>query len=305
MNRLEDRVAELERKLKRLLRVQTARKAAGELYAAAGNQILANSITLVAGTNTSGTVADVQTVNQTYYTVQETAKFDIQFSFTGMPSVPRIVNVVGYYEGNPAHNVWIYAYNFTTTTWDRLTTAAQDFPDTTEDEAYAFEFPTDSSDYLSGAETRIRIYHDSAAVSSHYMYVDYIQIQAESINMTTPGTFYSATNLSEGVEYETTLNGTNGTITINRLGIYDIAAQVSFTGMSGATIDCHIFVDGVKVDKLGFTRTISSGSAYGSASICGKYEFSGTEVVTIRAESDMPSTWISIDQLNLSVGIVN
>jgi len=278
---------------------------AGELYASGTNVVTANSITLAAGTATSGAVADTRTLNETYYVVQETAKFDIQYIFTGLTGSPRIVNFVGRYEGNPAHDVWIYAWDFNLSSWTRLTAAAQDFPSSSTDAAFVFEFPSNVTDFISAGETRVRIYHDSAAVGSHYFYTDYIAIQTQTMTLTTPGTFYAASSLSEGVESNTTLDGASGTITVDVAGIYHVGAQVSFSGTSGMTIDCHIFVNGTKVDKLGFVRTLGNATSYGSASITGLYSFSASDVVTIRGSSDIPNSWSSIDQLNLNVTRVN
>ena len=277
----------------------------GELYLNSSNVVTANSITLAAGTLTSGAVADTRTINTTYYVVQETAKFDIQFIFTGLAGNPKTVNLEGRYEGNPAHNVWIYAWNFLTSAWDRLTAAAQDFPNSATDMTYSFSMPADPTNYISGGETRIRIYHDSAAVATHYMYVDYIGIQTQTMTLASAGTFYTATNLSEGVESNIALDGANGTITITEAGIYDISAFISFTGTAGMTINCHVFINGSIEETLGFTRTIGASTSFGSASLGGKILLSADDVLTIRVTSDIPNSWASIDNLNFSVARLN
>lgn len=158
----------------------------------------AASYTEVSGaTIAAGDVTSTRTVNQTYLQVEEDQKFDIQFTFTGLLGYPSKCEFVGRYLGNPAHDVWLYIWNYSgTPAWERLTAAAQDFTSSATDESLHFDLPN-TADYVSSGECKLRIYHNSTAVGSHDMYIDYIDVAEATLELPTAGTAAQITGLDE------------------------------------------------------------------------------------------------------------
>lgn len=84
----------------------------------------------------------------------------------------KSLHVVGYYEGNSAHEVWLYIRNFDLNQWDRVTTAEDDFPDSPSKQIYHFPLPI-SADYISGTnEMWFRYYHEDSGNPSHDFRID-------------------------------------------------------------------------------------------------------------------------------------
>lgn len=267
----------------------------GGLQRENGAEALANSVSLVAGTLTSGTVASTQSVNQTYYQVQETAPFDIQFTFTGLTGTPVECDVVGRYTGNPAHDVLIYIWNYDTTAWVRITASAKDFPSSATDDSYQFII-TPNTDYISGGEAKIRIFHDSAAVSSHYMYIDFIEIRQSSLDMANAGTDYQLTGLTALPSNQMTLDGPNGTVTIVEDGDYDFMGSISFSGTANTLIEGKLFVNDVYAGSS-FHRRLGATGDVGSAAGGSILSLSASDVLKFYFRSDMDNSHITIDQM--------
>jgi hypothetical protein len=268
------------------------RKCHGEMNAQpAGLQRTANSVTVANGTITSGDVTSTRTIDQTYLTVQETGKFQIDFTFTGIVSQPARCKVVGRYEGNPAHAVFLYIYNYNTTSWDRVTAAADDFPSGSTDGDYLFDLPLDS-DYYDSGECQLRIEHDSSAVSSHYMYVDYIVVLQAALLFPTGGSYVQAAGFNTGESYKTLVDGSAGTITIQRAGTYEVHMDASGTGTSMVGYMCALFINGVyeaELWRLYLTDSVASDS---SGSWTGKLV--GGDVLSIRIACELGDAYAAI-----------
>jgi hypothetical protein len=86
------------------------------------------------------------------------------------------VNINGYYDGNPAHNVIAEIYNFNTALWEGITGAADDFPDRATDDDYAFALPDPITNYLDSGNLRIRFDHTSNGSNNHYFRLDRIYL---------------------------------------------------------------------------------------------------------------------------------
>jgi hypothetical protein len=253
----------------------------------------ANSYTEVSGaTIVSGTVVDTRTINQTYLQVQEDQKFDIQFTFTGITNNPAKCSFVGRYTGNPAHNIFIYIWNYDTTAWDRVTAAADDFASSATDVTLEFNLPN-SVNYHSGGEAKLRIYHDSVAVSSHNMYIDYIDILQQTVPLPTAGTAVAMTGFTDGPSDNMTIDGGAGTITIDSDGDYLLGHYASFSGTGEETVTLFLYVNGAELVTL-FKRKLNSSGDVGSASSDAIRTFSTNDVLSYRWCSNTPSSLISV-----------
>lgn len=127
-----------------------------------------SSMTVAAGTLVSGTVADLAADDGNLVTIQETAPFSVELIFTGVVSADMKLKVKGNYNGNPAHNVKLQIYNGTG--WDNVTANTTDFPSTATETLYEFVLPS----YVTTGQVRVRILHTSSAVSTHYLYLDFV-----------------------------------------------------------------------------------------------------------------------------------
>lgn len=142
----------------------------------------ASSYNVTTGTHISGAASDTETDNGTYLQIEETVGspcLDFDLTWSGLPNngvwYPDKVFVNGYYDGNPAHDVFIYMWNYDTTAWVRLTAAAQDFPDDSSDQDYTFDVPTvNTEDYFSSGAAKVRINHTSSGSAGHDFYLDQI-----------------------------------------------------------------------------------------------------------------------------------
>jgi len=263
--------------------------------------ITAASYAEVSGaTIASGTVVDTRTVNQTYLIVEEDQKFDIQFTFTGLTGHPVQALFEGRYVGNPAHDVWLYVWNYDTTTWDRVTAAAQDFPSSATD--YSLQFTiTSSVDYISGGEAKLRIYHNSAAVASHDMYIDYIAIIQETIALATQGTYYQASGFTIGAQSSNiTLDESAGTITIPITGDYEDNCTISFNATPESKIELSMFVNGTKLITL-WRRKMNTGGDVGSAASTAIRSFTAGDVITLRYTSDTADAYVAVIAMRFTI----
>lgn len=256
-------------------------------------RIVADSYVEVSGaTIAAGTVVDTRTVNQTYLQVEEDQKFDIQFTFVGLTGQPAKCDFVGRYEGNPAHDVWLYIWDYNLTVWTRVTAAANDFPSGTEDYSLAFDLPV-SPDYTSGGEVELRIYHNSVAVAAHDMYIDYINVVEQTIALAMAGTAYQITGLTASTNTPgMTVNGAAGTITMLEDGDYDVLSTISFLGTEDAVFTLYLYIDGVE-DRTLWERQLGSAGDVGSASGSELVTLTAGEVLSFRFVSDVDDAFLS------------
>ena len=266
--------------------------------------ITADSYTEVSGaTIASGDVTSTRTINQTYLVVEEDEKFDIQFTFTGVTGHPAQCFFTGRYVGNPAHDVWLYQWNYTTSAWVRTTSAAQDFPSSATDYSLQFQL-INSSDYLSGGECKLRIFHNSANVATHDMYIDYISVLGETVALPTAGTAVAMTGFTDGPSKNMTIDGSAGTITINKTGDYLLGHYASFSGMPLSTIDLHLHVNGAMLVLL-FRRRLNSLGDVGSASSDAIRTLNAGDVLSYRWKSRVPDDYVSVSAMRVMATKVN
>ena len=262
----------------------------------------ADSYTEVSGaTIASGTVVDTRTVNQTYLQVEEDQKFDIQFTFIGLTGHPAQCVFNGRYVGNPAHVVWLYIWNYSgVPAWDRVTAAANDFASSATDYALQFNLPT-SADYVSGGECQLRIYHNSAAVAAHDMYIDYIAVIQETQALAVAGTYYQATGLIEEAKSDNiTVDAAAGSITIPITGDYENLSTISFNATGSSKIELSLFVNGAKLVTL-WRRHMNSDGDIGSAASTAIREFTEGDVITWRYLADVNDAYMSVIAMRCSI----
>jgi hypothetical protein len=144
---------------------------------------LADSYTLTNGTWITGTVEDTWTENLTYLQIKEDGGAEglvFSFTFLNIPDWVQWIDVdiIGRYEGNPAHVIKIRVWDFNLTQWDNITTAANDFPSGDVDIKRDFQIEDpQSNDYLQNGEMRIQIYHPDSGNPNHEFYVDKIYLE--------------------------------------------------------------------------------------------------------------------------------
>jgi hypothetical protein len=106
--------------------------------------------------------------------------FTIDFEFGEYDDVPGTnedLYIEGWYEGNPAHNVKLQEWNYTSSEWVDVTAATNDFPSDTSEQSYKF-FLNDSASYTENGNIRVRIIHTSAGVSGHQFHIERLYLQA-------------------------------------------------------------------------------------------------------------------------------
>ena len=265
----------------------------GEMYVVGDVKHSADSVAVTNGTITGGAVGDTRTINQTYLTVQETGKFEIAFTFSGLSTIPARANFTGRYLGNPAHNVFIEIYDYVGGTWDRVTAATNDFPSSaTADYSLRFTLPHHSK-YLSGDECQVRIRHDSNSVSSHYFYTDFIEVVELGLSMPVAGTSYLFTGFAEGESSGTTLSAAAGSITVSRDGVYDVVLNGSFEGLAGSLVIVCVHVNGVRTREV-IRRKLESGGDVGNAGGGALLSLNAGDVLTVEALSDSDGAFVTI-----------
>jgi hypothetical protein len=275
----------------------------GELYQEGDNTKTADSITLNTGTLDSGTVDDTKAIDGVYYHVGEVTGspgFEFEINFT-LAKDPGRVEIVGRYEGNAAHIVLIYAWNYTLAQWDRFTSDARDFISSTEDAVFIFDYDDlagSISDYISGTDSKVKIEHTTSGNANHNFYLDYTAIFERGFVTEDAGTFQAVTGFTEGSSKNITLDGDAGTMTMVGGGVYKTDMTVSFSGTDNATFEGHIFVDGVKQSNAGAKRKLGSGGDVGTTTLTGLINVVAGDVVSLRVTSDMNGDFASIENIN-------
>jgi hypothetical protein len=262
----------------------------------------ADSVTVTNGTITTGTVADTRSINQVYLEVAESGEFKIDFSFTDVQNSPFGIRIVGRYVGSSAHFVEVKAWNFTDETWDDvLPVGTQDLPNSATDDSYEFTFPDINGDYISSNEVRVRIDHESNAVPTHDMFVDYIDIVEASLSLPTASTWVVVDDNDDGESKNATVSGTDGKITIILPGTYTINASLSFNCSVLVVFHMALFVNGSIENKVHAVRSVSDATDVGSMTSQGLVALSTGDELEIKLMTDHDDAFVSIDRFNFVV----
>ena len=129
----------------------------------------ADVVTVTVGTTASGTLTDTFTENGVYLNIAETAGTpgaDVRYEFS-VTGVGSVFNVVGRYEGNPAHTVNVEAWNGAG--WDVLGTWGSSGTDSLQ-----CWFPTPS--HTIGGKVVIRFDHASPGNVNHDFFFDHVTL---------------------------------------------------------------------------------------------------------------------------------
>lgn len=150
-----------------------------------------NRINVVVGTDVSSDHKDTYHDDANIVEVTELTQqpgFTVDFYFDKFVVTDYFANflkldVLGYYEGNPAHDVKIYVYNWLTESWGSFTHEPADpdadFPDVAAEAEYTF-YGKPSAGWQSeiNGTIIIRINHDSSGSAGHDFYVNKMTLEA-------------------------------------------------------------------------------------------------------------------------------
>lgn len=264
-----------------------------------GARMTPTSAGLGAGTLTSGTVDDIQEVDNAYMEVNESDKFDIQFLFTEMIGNPVKLEVVGHYDGGGGHVVWLWIYNYNTETWDRVTNASEDFDAQTSDVTYSFDLNlipslSDLSDYVSSAsESLFSILHDSNANGQHDFFLNYAALVEETYNIPSANEHIQLSGFNVHADKNMTMDGTNGIITVLTDGDYAISTSMTYLATANTRIVFHMHFGASGHSSLWETLLDSNGEVERASST----EIRGLKAgdqITFEIQSNTAQTSISV-----------
>ena len=146
-----------------------------------------NSVDVLAGTAVGQDWKEVYHDDANVYELTEvtaTPGYEIVFNFDRFRVDDDRVNTLkldflGWYEGNPAHNVKLYIYNWITEAWVALTSADDDFVDNTAEQTLTFYKET-APGFSSGLNGRvlIKIKHDSPGSAGHLLTINQLKLSA-------------------------------------------------------------------------------------------------------------------------------
>ncbi|RLD56518.1 MAG: hypothetical protein DRI97_07290 [Bacteroidetes bacterium] len=119
----------------------------------------------------TGTVSDVQDLDGDVIQVEEESGdpgFEIRFEYINVTDFNNVFLYL-YYHGGATHDVLIQLYNYDTLGWDTIGSFTDQTAFTIIDIPIALD-----TDYMNGSnESTLRIYHNGAGNTSHYIEVDY------------------------------------------------------------------------------------------------------------------------------------
>ena len=162
--------------------------AADVLYTASG-------FTLADGSVQSGAYTDTSSDNGTKYVVQMEAdtdtNIDVRLEFAmGANRIATEVGINGYFDAAAVRSVQVYAYNYTTASWDKLSSASVDHEmrHTTADRDYVFVLSPAHTDGVGGTagDVEIRFYSDGDAIDEDDLYLDYVYVNGASTGGASP-----------------------------------------------------------------------------------------------------------------------
>ena len=277
----------------------------GEMFANDLATHTANSVTVTNGTISSGDVSSTRIEDGVYLAVNETGSYTIDYSFTGLTGDPARVEFFGRYQGSPGHTVTAKFFNFNTTIWDDAVAGGQDFPASVTDSFLTFTYPSDSSDYISGGESRFRIEHVSPPNVGHNFFTDFIATLQKSLELPTGGTYFKISGLTDGCQNRTIVDGANGEITVQTTGFYSIYISSSFFGSEDTKFQGHLFVDDVLQANIGASRTIGTAGDVGNIAFGGCLKLNDGNVLDLRVQSTSDNVFIGVEHFNMFIRAIN
>ena len=85
----------------------------------------------------------------------------------------------GYYEGNAAHNVKLYVYDWANEEWDAFTSEVRDFPHVTAEAEYTFLRKLGGVHMSDDGTVLIRISHDNNGSAGHHMHINQMYLTTQ------------------------------------------------------------------------------------------------------------------------------
>ena len=277
----------------------------GELYLDESSIHTADSVAVTDGTITSGSVVDTRTINNTYLVINESGKFQVDVTFSGITGGLARIEIKGRYVGSFAHEVEIKIWDYNTSVWDDINATTKDLPSSTTDYSVQFLYPADTTNYVSGGEAKVRIEHTSVAVGTHNLYVDYIALIGKTHTVTTAGTFYDINALTGGESNDTTLSAANGTITVLTTGKYKVNVAGSFCGTPSAMFHFHAFVGSVEQGKIGAFVQKNSNGDFSNIELTGILNLTANDIVKLRFTALQDGAYVSFQYLNFNLTRIN
>ena len=139
---------------------------------------LLDSYIIDEGTLVSGTAASTYLVNATYLQIQEDAttgmQVQLEFIIPGGFTASNF-QFIGRYEGNAAHYIDVYAYNWDTTSWDQISSGSNRIDHSTSD--YIRDFDIVDAHTAMNGDVRIRLLHNTAIYNAgHELYIDHTNV---------------------------------------------------------------------------------------------------------------------------------
>jgi len=139
----------------------------------APDYIRPSSVTLNTGGSTSS-LSDLQTLlDGNTYDIDEVTgvgAINLEIAFTNIKYIKHVW-VSLWYEGSATHAIRIQMYNYDTTDWDTFHTVST----TLDYELHTVPIIQDTN-YISGGNAIVRLYHTESGNASHDLYIDYVGI---------------------------------------------------------------------------------------------------------------------------------
>lgn len=138
------------------------------------------TVNVTDGTELEGDIDSLQTLNQVYLKIQETGKWKIDTTYTGIDEEHEQLYLTYRYfgSGSTNHKIEVKIWNYNTSAWDDVLATEKDLPATNEDRTLIFDIPGTLSDYYDGSlpnlSAQLRIEHESNFNTDHYFWLDTI-----------------------------------------------------------------------------------------------------------------------------------
>lgn len=152
---------------------------------------VANAGNITTGTNISGDYTDTQTLNSVYWqnTPTGSAVLDCDLTFSvGTGRTPDDVDIVGRYQsGSPTGGKYVdtYAYNYSTSSYDGISTIANRMNHSTSDTTYTYTLNTNHIEEGTG-NVKIRFLSNNVDNTSN-LYLDYVFVTSVAQSGLTTG----------------------------------------------------------------------------------------------------------------------
>lgn len=229
----------------------------------ANPQVLAASVEVLNGTIESGTVTNTWETDQSYLIVGESGQFDVRFTHTNITSEIIEVLFTGYYDGNPAHEIDLYLWDFTAGAWDLILDDA--LPTDGADTTLTVPIPEPQTNYVSGGVATSRWFHSASTSPSHDFGIDYTAILQAQVTMPTANVFVALGGYADCVtEKGFTGDLEDGTFTNTTAGVYSFTLGGSGTGSTNTIFRGAVFTNDV-ITPIQFYRKINAGGDVGNA----------------------------------------